>query len=296
MTGTTERFIAAAQRAGFDWIDDLNDVGPVPVSGLGAVPLNIVDGVRTGSGAGYLLPALGRPNSDVARADARCAVAFRRHRRRGCGRDRPARQHDDDRRPDRVVRRCDSNGTAAHALGHRRRGRLRAAGVPVVAPLPVGASFSDHPEWVLPTDWTVAPGRPVLEVVLGTADDLEIRPYTGGFVAMTGDGTAGHAGLAAHRGGADAAAGARAHHAGRRRIPTWRRRIEHRYDSEPDDVAALRRGAEMARELAGAATLSATCVVDVATPVRQLRRWAPTPTRGPSSIIGAGCAASTAYG
>ncbi|MBS2079483.1 GMC family oxidoreductase N-terminal domain-containing protein, partial [Mycobacterium tuberculosis] len=70
---------------------------------------------------------------------------------------------------------------------------LAAAGVPVVAALPVGASFSDHAEWVLPTDWTVAPGRPVLEVVLSPAAGLEIRPYTGGFVAMTGDGTAGHA-------------------------------------------------------------------------------------------------------
>jgi choline dehydrogenase-like flavoprotein len=30
--------------------------------------------------------------------------------------------------------------------------------------------------------------------------------------------------------------------------------IEHRYDSEPDDVAVLRRGSELARELAGATT------------------------------------------
>ncbi|HYB80911.1 MAG TPA: mycofactocin system GMC family oxidoreductase MftG, partial [Mycobacterium sp.] len=62
MTGTTERFIAAAERAGFAWIADLNDAGPELVSGVGAVPLNIVDGVRTGSGAGYLIPALGRSN------------------------------------------------------------------------------------------------------------------------------------------------------------------------------------------------------------------------------------------
>lgn len=62
MTGTTEQFIAAAQAAGLPWIADLNDVGPDPVSGVGAVPLNIVDGVRTGSGAGFLLPALSRPN------------------------------------------------------------------------------------------------------------------------------------------------------------------------------------------------------------------------------------------
>jgi choline dehydrogenase-like flavoprotein len=31
-------------------------------------------------------------------------------------------------------------------------------------------------------------------------------------------------------------------------------RIEHRYDSEPEDVAALRRGTELVRELASAAT------------------------------------------
>ena len=100
---------------------------------------------------------------------------------------------------------------------------------------------SDHPEWVLPTNWAVAAGRPVLEVVLSTPDDIEIRPYTGGFVAMIGDGTAGHPGLAAYRGGADAAAGPRAHHTGLggSRVPP---RIEHRYDSEPGDVAALRRG------------------------------------------------------
>ena len=37
-------------------------VGPEMPSGVGAVPLNIVDGVRIGSGAGYLIPALQRPN------------------------------------------------------------------------------------------------------------------------------------------------------------------------------------------------------------------------------------------
>ncbi|WP_155767223.1 GMC family oxidoreductase N-terminal domain-containing protein, partial [Mycobacterium colombiense] len=65
MTGTTERFIAAAERAGFGWIADLNDAAPDQLSGIGAVPLNIVDGVRRGSGAGYLIPALGRPNLNL---------------------------------------------------------------------------------------------------------------------------------------------------------------------------------------------------------------------------------------
>jgi choline dehydrogenase-like flavoprotein len=31
-------------------------------------------------------------------------------------------------------------------------------------------------------------------------------------------------------------------------------RIEHRYDSEPDDVAALQRGSDLAREIVGAAS------------------------------------------
>lgn len=52
MTGTTHRFITAAQRAGFGWIADLNDVAAEPVSGIGAVPLNIVDGVRRGPAPG----------------------------------------------------------------------------------------------------------------------------------------------------------------------------------------------------------------------------------------------------
>jgi choline dehydrogenase-like flavoprotein len=37
-------------------------------------------------------------------------------------------------------------------------------------------------------------------------------------------------------------------------------RIEHRYDSEPDDVAALRRGSELAGELAGGATDAAAAI------------------------------------
>ena len=130
---------------------------------------------------------------------------------------------------------------------------LQVVGVPVVAPLPVGTSFSDHPEWVLPTSWTVAPGRPVLEVVLSTADDLEIRPYTGGFVAMTGDGTAGHPDWP-HIGVALMQPRARGRITLVSGDPGVAPRIEHRYDSEPDDVAALRRGSELARELAGAAT------------------------------------------
>jgi choline dehydrogenase-like flavoprotein len=93
----------------------------------------------------------------------------------------------------------------------------------------------------------------VLEVVLSTPDDIEIRPYTGGFVAMVGDGTAGHPDWP-HIGVALMQPRAR----GRIRLvsadPGVPPQIEHRYDSEPEDMAALRKGTELARELASSTT------------------------------------------
>ena len=253
MTGTTERFIDAAQRAGFDWIDDLNDVGPEPVSGMGAVPLNIVDGVRTGSGAGFLIPALGRPNLTVHARTRAARLRFAGTAAVGVDAIGPSGQMT--LTADRIVLCAGAIQTAQLLMisGVRPEDGVRAVGVPTVAPLPVGAAFSDHPEWVLPTEWTVAPRRPVLEVVLSTADDLEIRPYTGGFVAMTGDGTAGHADWP-HIGVALMQPRARGRITLVSADPDVPPLIEHRYDSEPEDVAALERGTELARELVGGAT------------------------------------------
>lgn len=259
MTGTTQRFIAAAERAGFEWIADLNDATASAISGIGAVPLNIVDGVRRGSGAGFLIPALSRPNlrlhaqTRVARVRFAGAVA--------AGVDAIGPHGHVTFTADRIIL-CGGAIETAHLLmlsGIGEAGMLAAVGVPVVTSLPVGASFSDHAEWVLPTDWAVAPGRPVLEVVLNTADGLEIRPYTGGFVAMTGDGTAGHADWP-HIGVALMRPRARGRLTLVSADPGVAPRIEHRYDSEPDDVAALRRGSELARELAGGTTDAATAV------------------------------------
>jgi choline dehydrogenase len=253
MTGTTEAFIAAAERAGFEWIDDLNDAGPEPVSGLGAVPLNIVDGVRTGSGAAYLLPALARPNLTLLERTR--AVRLRFSGTAAVGVDAIGPHGLVTLSADRIVL-CAGAIESAHLLmlsGIGDEAMLRAAGVPVVAPLPVAASCSDHPEWVLPTNWTVAVGRPVVEVLLSTPDGVEIRPYTGGFVAMTGDGTAGHPDWP-HIGVALMQPRSRGRITLVSPDPDVPPRIEHRYDSEPDDVAALRQGSELARELAGAAT------------------------------------------
>ncbi|OJZ65332.1 dehydrogenase [Mycobacterium paraffinicum] len=253
MTGTTERFITAARRAGFSWIDDLNDVGPEPISGMGAVPLNIVDGVRTGSGAGFLLPALARPN--LALHARTRALRLRFAGTAAVGVDAIGPHGPVSITADRIVLCAGAIQTAQLLMlsGIGAEEGLRAVGVPVVAPLPVGTSFSDHPEWVLSTDWAVAPGRPVLEAVLSTADDLEIRPYTGGFVAMTGDGTAGHADWP-HIGVALMQPRARGRITLASADPDVAPRIEHRYDSEPSDVSALRAGTELARELVGGTT------------------------------------------
>jgi predicted dehydrogenase (TIGR03970 family) len=257
--GSTAAFVTSAQQAGFSWIADLNDMGSASAlpSGVGAVPLNIVDGMRIGSGAGYLVPALGRPNLSVLTQTRALRVRFSGSRAIGVDAIGPG-------GPviataDRIVL---SSGAieSAHLLmlsGIGDEAMLRAAGANVVTRLPVGIGCSDHPEWVLPTNWEVAADRPVLEVVLsvpmGTEQDIEIRPYTGGFIAMVGDGTVGHPDWP-HIGVALMRPRARGRITLVSADPQVPPRIEHRYDSEPSDVAALQEGSELARELAAPTT------------------------------------------
>jgi predicted dehydrogenase (TIGR03970 family) len=248
MTGSTESFVAATERAGFPWIADLNDVGPAMPSGVGAVPLNIVDGVRTSAGAGFLIPALRRPNLSLL-AHTR-AVRLRFSAATVVGVDAAGPEGLVTLTADRIVL-CAGAIQSAHLLmlsGVGDEAMLKAAGVDVVAVLPVGLHCSDHPEWVMPTNWAVAVDRPVLEVVLSTADGIEIRPYTGGFVAMTGDGTAGHRDWP-HIGVALMQPRARGRITLVSADPGVPPHIEHRYDSEPADIALLRQASELAREL-----------------------------------------------
>jgi choline dehydrogenase-like flavoprotein len=99
-------------------------------------------------------------------------------------------------------------------------------------------------------DWPAAPGRPPLEAVLTTSDGLEVRSYTTGFGAMTGrpghdPSDRPHLGVTLMR----------PRSRGRVTLasadPTVAPVIEHRYDSEPSDVATLEAGAELAHDLAG---------------------------------------------
>jgi predicted dehydrogenase (TIGR03970 family) len=251
IVGSTASFVAAAQQAGFAWISDLNDVTTASAlpTGVGAVPLNIVDGVRSGPGTAYLGPALNRTNLSLL-TETR-ALRLRFSGNRAVGADAVGPGGPITLTADRIVL---SAGAieSAHLLmlsGIGDEEVLRAAGVGVVAVLPVGMACSDHPEWVLPTTWEVASDRPVLEVVLSTSDDIEIRPYTGGFVAMVGDGSVGHPDWP-HIGVALMQPRARGRITLVSADPREPPRIDHRYDSEPADVAALERGCELAREIA----------------------------------------------
>ena len=255
LVGPSESFVTAAQAAGFPWIADLNGVasGRLMPSGVGAVPLNIVDGVRNGPGATYLIPALERPNLRLLAATRTVLLRFKGSRVVGVDAIGP--RGSLTATADRVIL-CAGAIESAHLLlvsGVGDEMMLHAAGVDLVTPLPVGMNCSDHPEWVLPANWAVAPDRPVLEVVLSTSDDIEIRPYTGGFVAMVGDGTVGHPDWP-HIGVALMQPRTRGRISLLSADSLVPPHIEHRYDTDPHDVAVLRRGSELAQEILSGTT------------------------------------------
>ncbi len=241
-----------AAGARYPWVDDLNAAAGMR-PGLGAVPLNIDEtGHRHGPGEVYLTAARGRHNLTVLTGTRVLRLLFDGARAVGVrclGPDGPA-----DRYADRIVL-CAGAIESAHLLmlsGIGPAAQLRGVGVPLVADLPVGVACADHPEWVLPTTWPADPGRPPLELLL-TTEQLEIRPYTWGFAAMTGGAAGGsdpvHLGISLMRPRAQ----------GRVLLvsddPDVRPTIEHRYDSDPADAAALQVGHELCRDLFGDAII-----------------------------------------
>jgi len=240
----TELFVQSVLAMGFRWIDDLNGDGAA--DGVGALPLNVRDGTRVGPGAAFLGTVARRPNLVVHPATRAQRIRFSGTRAVGVdalGPSGPVHYP-----ADRVVLCAGAIGTAQllQVSGCGPADVLGAAGIPVLANLPVGARFHDHPEWVLPVDWPASGGRTPIEAAL-SVDGLEIRLYTSGFAQMTGEQPSDppHIGVALMR-------------------PVARGRltvsspdiavapvIEHHYDSVAEDVEALRRGAELAREIAG---------------------------------------------
>ncbi|MCV7343854.1 mycofactocin dehydrogenase MftG [Mycolicibacterium rhodesiae] len=254
LVGSTAAFVDAAQAAGLPWLPDLNSepTGENAPPGIGAVPLNIVDGVRSGPGAAFLEPAAARPNLTVLPRTRALRVRLSGSRAVGVevvGPNGPAVLESQ-----RVVLSAGAISSAQLLMlsGIGPAAALHRLGISVAADLPVGRRTWDHPEWVLPTTWAVAPQRPVLEVVLVT-DGLEIRPYTGGFIAMVGDGTAGrpdwpHLGVALMNPQANGCVSLQS------ADPLAGPLIEHHYDSAGADTAALRRGFEYATEILGTTT------------------------------------------
>lgn len=240
----TAQFVDSVLSRGFPWIADLN--GDNTDRGIGAVPLNVVDGRRCGPGSMMLEPALGRPNLNLYTGTRALAIRFAGHRAVGVDVLGPAGH--ETVRADRIILCAGAIGTAQLLMvsGCGPAGVLNRVGVPVLVDLPVGTQFTDHPEWLLPTAWPGATGRPPLEAAL-SIDDLEIRLYTTGFAEMVGEEPSDppHIGVALMR----------PRTRGRLTVisadPAVAPRIEHRYDAAAEDIGALLAGAELARDIAG---------------------------------------------
>ncbi|TFV58252.1 mycofactocin system GMC family oxidoreductase MftG [Mycobacterium sp. PS03-16] len=252
--GCTASFITAARAAGHPWVPDLSgaDATGPELTGVGAVPLNIDSGTRLGPGGAFLQPALSRPNLDVL-ADTR-ATRVQISGGRAVAVDCSGPTGAFTAVADRVVLCCGAIGTAKllmlSGVGPARM--LRQCGIEVLADLPVGASTTDHPEWVIPMGWTPTHDLPPIEAVLTTADGLEIRPYTAGFDAMVhgpGDDPSDHP----HIGVALMRPRSRGRVTLASADPLAPPVIEHRYDSEPADVADLTVGAALARDIVSGA-------------------------------------------
>jgi choline dehydrogenase len=249
--GCTASFVDSVTEAGFQWISDLNGAtleAPLP-PGVGAVPLNINGGTRVGPGGAYLQPAMNRTNLTLL-TNTRVG-RVRIVNGRAVGLDCVGPGGAVDLTADRIVL-CAGAIGSAHLLmlsGVGPEKVLRPAGVPVHADLSVGLASMDHPELVLPVDWSPTHDLPPLEAVLTTGDGIEIRPYTAGFGAMVSGrrhdpADQPHLGVALMKPNSRGRVGLASADP---EIPPV---IEHRYDSEPDDVATLRAGAALARELA----------------------------------------------
>jgi choline dehydrogenase len=250
--GCTASFVRAATEAGHRWLPDLNGSAtdaPLP-PGVGAVPLNINAGTRMGPGGAFLLPAMDRPNLTLRANTHVTGIRLRAGRAVGVDCLGPDGVLALD--ADRIVLCAGAIGSAWLLMlsGVGPRHVLEAAGVRVVADLPVGRAPADHPEWVLPVDWTETHGLPPLEAVLTTPESVEVRPYTAGFGAMV-TGRRDDPGDHPHIGVTLMQPRAR----GRLSIvsadPDVPPVIEHRYDTEPADVAALTAGMDLAREIIG---------------------------------------------
>ncbi|MCW2778754.1 MAG: glucose-methanol-choline oxidoreductase [Frankiales bacterium] len=149
-------FVDAAVGSGHRRVADLNAVGE---GGIGAVPSNVVEGVRVNAGLAYVLPARARPNLTVVDRAHVHRVVVQDGVATGCVVERDGRLQTVT--ADEVVLAAGALGSAhllvLSGIGPARE--LEALGVPVVHDAPVGG-LSDHPQVVL--SWRPRPGLPTV--------------------------------------------------------------------------------------------------------------------------------------
>lgn len=251
--GCTAAFVRSATDMGFSWIDDLNGgTATVPLPpGVGAVPLNINGGTRVGPGGAFLQPALDRANLTLLADTLVARIRITNGRAVGVDCTRAGRSAD--LTADRIVLCAGAIGSAQLLMlsGVGPEEVLGPLGIPVLSRLPVGTATTDHPELVVPVDWSATHGQPPLEAVLTTPDGLEVRPYTAGFGAMV-SGRRDDPADRPHIGVALMGPRSRGTVRLASTEPTAPLVIEHRYDSAPEDVAILTTGAALAHELGSA--------------------------------------------
>ncbi|NLA09511.1 MAG: mycofactocin system GMC family oxidoreductase MftG [Microbacteriaceae bacterium] len=135
-------FTAAAIERGFRTEPDKNAPG---MPGVGPIPSNIVDGVRVNTGLAYLADARSRPGLRLLGDTPARRLVFRGTRAVGVETDAGVLYADE------VVLCAGSIGSTQLLLasGIGPRAQLEALGITVVADLPVGQAFSDHPHVTL---------------------------------------------------------------------------------------------------------------------------------------------------
>ena len=172
------QFVDACRAAGYP---DEPDKNAGVAAGVGPLPHNVRAGVRVNTAIAYLLPALGRPNLTVRTGAEVARVLVRDGRATGVELVGGARVH-----AEQVVLCAGAIGSAAVLLrsGVGPSDDLAALGLDVHADLPVGHSFSDHPDVAVARVHARSsariPGSPALEVTLNTPT-VELRSYTAGF-------------------------------------------------------------------------------------------------------------------
>ena len=140
-------FTAAALECGFRAERDKNAPG---MPGVGPIPSNIVDGVRVNTGLAYLAEARERPGLRLIGHTRARRLVFEGTRAVGVETDAGVLYADE------IVLCAGSIGSTQLLLasGIGPRAELEALGIAVVADLPVGQAFSDHPHVTL--SWRAA--------------------------------------------------------------------------------------------------------------------------------------------